>query len=155
MNPTSLSCSTFERFSSFVPSTLTTASYPLTFTLLLFFFNDTATTEIYTLSLPDALPICLPNEGDALGPRTRRRRRRGGCILLLPVRRVFGGAGPRPVVTAGVAEIHPIPEPAVEPDVRLSQVGPRSAELATPQRELRPDDVAGGRRRDEAHAGGW
>src|SRR5256885_11816678 len=28
-----------------------------------FFFNDTATTEIYTLSLHDALPICLP--GDA------------------------------------------------------------------------------------------
>src|SRR5258708_8015590 len=26
--------------------------------LLLFFFNDTATTEIYTLSLHDALPIC-------------------------------------------------------------------------------------------------
>src|SRR5258707_12719668 len=27
------------------------------FQLLLFFFNDTATTEIYTLSLHDALPI--------------------------------------------------------------------------------------------------
>src|SRR3712207_9458870 len=26
--------------------------------LCLFFFNDTATTEIYTLSLHDALPIC-------------------------------------------------------------------------------------------------
>src|SRR2546421_8268517 len=26
---------------------------------LFFFFNDTATTEIYTLSLHDALPICL------------------------------------------------------------------------------------------------
>src|SRR3712207_7271892 len=26
---------------------------------LVFFFNDTATTEIYTLSLHDALPICL------------------------------------------------------------------------------------------------
>src|SRR3712207_8276583 len=26
--------------------------------VLLFFFNDTATTEIYTLSLHDALPIC-------------------------------------------------------------------------------------------------
>src|SRR3712207_8769083 len=26
----------------------------------IFFFNDTATTEIYTLSLHDALPICLP-----------------------------------------------------------------------------------------------
>ena len=27
------------------------------FDLFLFFFNDTATTEIYTLSLHDALPI--------------------------------------------------------------------------------------------------
>src|ERR1051326_6445555 len=27
--------------------------------LLFFFFNDTATTEIYTLSLHDALPICV------------------------------------------------------------------------------------------------
>src|SRR3712207_9359564 len=29
------------------------------FSIYLFFFNDTATTEIYTLSLHDALPICL------------------------------------------------------------------------------------------------
>src|SRR6266581_9486003 len=29
--------------------------------LLSFFFNDTATTEIYTLSLHDALPICPRN----------------------------------------------------------------------------------------------
>src|SRR5688572_33275716 len=28
-----------------------------------FFFNDTATTEIYTLSLHDALPICLGHGG--------------------------------------------------------------------------------------------
>src|SRR2546422_11725515 len=28
---------------------------------LFFFFNDTATTEIYTLSLHDALPISLPS----------------------------------------------------------------------------------------------
>src|SRR2546429_5065198 len=32
--------------------------------LLFFFFNDTATTEIYTLSLHDALPIC---RGQATG----------------------------------------------------------------------------------------
>src|SRR3712207_9453620 len=34
---------------------------------LVFFFNDTATTEIYTLSLHDALPISLPalQAGDA------------------------------------------------------------------------------------------
>src|SRR2546422_11255035 len=34
--------------------------------VILFFFNDTATTEIYTLSLHDALPICrvrLPRNG--------------------------------------------------------------------------------------------
>src|SRR2546422_11541680 len=30
-------------------------------TSALFFFNDTATTEIYTLSLHDALPICHPD----------------------------------------------------------------------------------------------
>src|SRR5258705_6178871 len=30
-----------------------------------FFFNDTATTEIYTLSLHDALPISLPRSGEA------------------------------------------------------------------------------------------
>src|SRR5258708_697094 len=31
--------------------------------LFFFFFNDTATTEIYTLSLHDALPICQRDEG--------------------------------------------------------------------------------------------
>src|SRR6201995_6205665 len=34
---------------------------PFLFALLVFFFNDTATTEIYTLSLHDALPICFPS----------------------------------------------------------------------------------------------
>src|SRR5258708_23198220 len=33
-----------------------------------FFFNDTATTEIYTLSLHDALPICLRQITAAVGP---------------------------------------------------------------------------------------
>src|SRR5258708_39720240 len=31
---------------------------PPSYIFLFFFFNDTATTEIYTLSLHDALPIC-------------------------------------------------------------------------------------------------
>src|SRR6266540_5579150 len=41
-----------------------------------FFFNDTATTEIYTLSLHDALPI-LPNAADdgIVNPRCQRRNR--------------------------------------------------------------------------------
>src|SRR3712207_8351885 len=36
--------------------------------LCFFFFNDTATTEIYTLSLHDALPICRRAVDDAVGP---------------------------------------------------------------------------------------
>src|SRR3970040_2489271 len=46
------------------------------------FFNDTATTEIYTLSLHDALPICdrahaegAPAQGRELHPLRRQRRR--------------------------------------------------------------------------------
>src|SRR2546430_15032250 len=52
----------------------TSASYLLHYTyaspeIYFFFFNDTATTEIYTLSLHDALPIsltfhCAPKAGD-------------------------------------------------------------------------------------------
>src|SRR2546429_3728995 len=34
-----------------------------------FFFNDTATTEIYTLSLHDALPILPPQDGHAAPSR--------------------------------------------------------------------------------------
>src|SRR2546430_5818834 len=41
--------------------------------LLLFFFNDTATTEIYTLSLHDALPISGGRR------HSRRLRRRHGA----------------------------------------------------------------------------
>src|SRR5258708_26745986 len=45
---------------------------------IVFFFNDTATTEIYTLSLPDALPIWGGEEEAADdGPRK-------GCVLLFP-----------------------------------------------------------------------
>src|SRR3989475_9594270 len=39
--------------------------YPIFF---FFFFNDTATTEIYTLSLHDALPICIGPDAQLRGP---------------------------------------------------------------------------------------
>src|SRR5258708_8073180 len=42
-------------------------------TPLFFFFNDTATTEIYTLSLHDALPICR-RQRKAHGPECERCR---------------------------------------------------------------------------------
>src|SRR3989475_4780693 len=41
----------------------------------LFFFNDTATTEIYTLSLHDALPIWYP-VGQPSHPQSARQARR-------------------------------------------------------------------------------
>src|ERR1019366_5615624 len=46
------------------------------FCSLFFFFNDTATTEIYTLSLHDALPISSPQRGrSARGAGGSRRPR--------------------------------------------------------------------------------
>src|SRR6478609_4545516 len=63
--------------------------YLCLFFFFFFFFNDTATTEIYTLSLHDALPISPPRRrsGRARRPTTRPRwpaapwwgRRRGRC----------------------------------------------------------------------------
>src|SRR2546422_6121235 len=45
---------------------------------LFFFFNDTATTEIYTLSLHDALPIsdALARQGGRMEQKADRRARR-------------------------------------------------------------------------------
>src|SRR3712207_8996142 len=51
---------------------------------LFFFFNDTATTEIYTLSLHDALPIWTgrPRTPAPAGGRRRRRGRApGSCVV--------------------------------------------------------------------------
>src|SRR3712207_7816201 len=56
--------------------------------LVFFFFNDTATTEIYTLSLHDALPISIP--GPAPVPQRRRAR----------PRRQMGRDRPRPHLPA-------------------------------------------------------
>src|SRR6266542_4898899 len=57
--------------------------YSFFFSLFFFFFNDTATTEIYTLSLHDALPISRgrppdprPAEGGYGAPRGDRKSTR-------------------------------------------------------------------------------
>src|SRR5262249_61550913 len=55
---------------SSAPSTTFILSAPLIL-LSLFFFNATATTEIYTLSLHDALPICAQGRQGS----SRRHRR--------------------------------------------------------------------------------
>src|SRR2546426_12568579 len=86
--------------SLFLSTLFSTTVHPFFF--FFFFFNDTATTEIYTLSLHDALPICL--WGPVLRPGGRRgppkacwhpprcgTTRRGGGLLSQPDRR---GSGP-------------------------------------------------------------
>src|SRR2546427_12428976 len=61
----------------------------MSFIFFFFFFNDTATTEIYTLSLHDALPISLHHSG---GPARRTGRHDDD---LRPARRGWGRGGPR------------------------------------------------------------
>src|SRR5437764_15251927 len=57
-----------------------TFSYPSLCIFSFFFFNDTATTEIYTLSLHDALPI---SRAFRRAPRRPRRRRGHGTVTAL------------------------------------------------------------------------
>src|SRR5215216_8041856 len=57
----------------------------LSFVVFFFFFNDTATTEIYTLSLHDALPISRPARRRVLlvarrAVLVRRHRRRPRAV---------------------------------------------------------------------------
>src|SRR2546426_12687071 len=58
-----------------------------------FFFNDTATTEIYTLSLHDALPISQASGGCGSGRCRRRRRSARGSLYggREPLRSLYGG----------------------------------------------------------------
>src|SRR5256886_10114387 len=62
--------------------------------LLFFFFNDTATTEIYTLSLHDALPISALDPRPLAEARPPERRLVGCCrdftVLLCAMARHHG-----------------------------------------------------------------
>src|SRR3712207_7861006 len=68
-----------------------------------FFFNDTATTEIYTLSLHDALPIypaprCGPDDlhrGGNLAARLRNTQPTKARQPIAPLRRAVGTGGDR------------------------------------------------------------
>src|SRR3989442_11847623 len=69
-------------------------------TIIFFFFNDTATTEIYTLSLHDALPISRPQpplRWCAGGGRDRRAPARGRAARTTSPGR--GRPARRPAVT--------------------------------------------------------
>src|SRR2546427_2118919 len=133
---------------------LSTTSPPLL--SFFFFFNDTATTEIYTLSLHDALPICLwsiVTSGEhtctaaALTMQTKARpgwRNTGIPNLIEPPawpRRKSGPAAPVPSSTASgrgqaLGRLLPIPsdrKAALSPSPPLrepSLLSPRRASSA-------------------------
>src|SRR2546430_14419283 len=56
---------------------------PLTY-FLFFFFNDTATTEIYTLSLHDALPILKPRSPAMASAVTISGEATNACVFGFP-----------------------------------------------------------------------
>src|SRR5437879_10647417 len=58
--------------------------------LSLFFFNDTATTEIYTLSLHDALPISHHLRNSPSDRRSPKKCSRGGIGRRARLRTVWG-----------------------------------------------------------------
>src|SRR6266404_9946168 len=62
---------------SFFSSSFTSSAFFCLSLFVFFFFNDTATTEIYTLSLHDALPICACPS--SVRPRDRRKMRCRRC----------------------------------------------------------------------------
>src|SRR5256885_3809718 len=66
--------------------------------IFIFFFNDTATTEIYTLSLHDALPIYSAH-GECADPGVTRRQNR-------PHQVVPGGDGKRKSVRRTREDVH-------------------------------------------------
>src|SRR3989304_8354841 len=86
------------------------------YTVSLFFFNDTATTEIYSLSLHDALPICLlrcrPATPRPRPARTAERRRRAAQTGRVRRRAIVLGA---PAARRGRGLDHGAPRRALRP----------------------------------------
>src|SRR3989449_302391 len=68
-----------------------------------FFFNDTATTEIYTLSLHDALPICSQPTVLSTQSSVLAAGRTGSETIVAPVRRGVPGSPPTRIAAAGLA----------------------------------------------------
>src|SRR5712664_1141239 len=92
--------------------------------IYLFFFNDTATTEIYTLSLHDALPICRRAAG--AHPARPRSATRPACPCARAIR--AGSRAPSRMPVAASAE--------TPCDVCLCAVVLRRVEQVRRRREL-------------------
>src|SRR3712207_7075569 len=74
--------------------------------ILIFFFNDTATTEIYTLSLHDALPIFLDGTAPALRGPGGRHSGQSDRLAVIRLARPLAVGGPRGAAAAPRSEEH-------------------------------------------------
>src|SRR6266480_2909298 len=90
-----------------------------------FFFNDTATTEIYTLSLHDALPIRYPATKTQVGaaPALPRRARSRLTRLKTSTIGATDGSIIAPIIVTQIPRYHPtpprsVPGPASMPCIR-------------------------------------
>src|SRR3712207_7145065 len=79
--------------------------------MMCFFFNDTATTEIYTLSLHDALPICTPLLSSVVSSAARRMADRKSAVaadiflsVSLGITSSYGGNWPSTRLLVSVAD---------------------------------------------------
>src|SRR5258708_15632403 len=116
--------------------------------MLFFFFNDTATTEIYTLSLHDALPICRACVADArttdlghgprLASRTRQERRaslrRRGVVA--PAHFPFGPRGSMLSCGSSVLGRQRSDSPGADPGSSLSSTAMHSIRVGPALRML-------------------
>src|SRR6266542_4186781 len=105
-----------------------------------FFFNDTATTEIYTLSLHDALPIQGAGNHTAQRPTVRVPMLER---ILVPTELLHDHAVPQPppAAPAPVPGAPPVPPALGTYAVTEVQPGRTAVELGQQPFELRPEDL--------------
>src|SRR3712207_7937213 len=115
--------------------------------IVFFFFNDTATTEIYTLSLHDALPISAylsRSSGETVEP-AQVWAANGSNEVLQQVLQAFGGAGRTALGLTPSYSVHPIISAgngtAWIDGHRREDFTIDAAQAAAQGREVRPDVV--------------
>src|SRR5256886_17575594 len=96
--------------------------YQSSYRSIFFFFNDTATTEIYTLSLHDALPISRRGRRRAGRGVERERLRGAGGIRAGGRPAAVRGAGRRPPA-AGAVRGAPALKGAAHGERRVCEIG--------------------------------
>src|SRR5215475_11309408 len=121
--------------------------FSLFFLFFFFFFNDTATTEIYTLSLHDALPIYIDDTG-ALTPtevraRARRLKREHGLgLIVLDYLQLMQVTGTKENRATEISEISrslkALAKELAVPVIALSQLN-RSVEQRTDKKPVMSD----------------